>query len=44
MLIDAQTFELTKDRIMARRREVHIPDMGSVNAYEVLRLSRRHER
>jgi class 3 adenylate cyclase len=44
MLIDAQTFELTKNRIMARRQEVHIPDMGTVNAYEVLRLSRSSER
>ncbi|MEJ2640705.1 MAG: adenylate/guanylate cyclase domain-containing protein [Desulfosarcinaceae bacterium] len=44
MLIDAQTFELTKDRIMARRQEVNIPDMGAVSAYEVLRLSRRNER
>jgi class 3 adenylate cyclase/tetratricopeptide (TPR) repeat protein len=44
MLIDAQTFALVKDRIMARRQEVQIPDMGAVTAYEVLRLSRRHER
>jgi class 3 adenylate cyclase len=44
MLIDAQTFELIKDSIMARRQEVHIPDMGTVNAYEVLRLSRSSER
>jgi class 3 adenylate cyclase len=44
MLIDAETFELTKDRIMARRQEVHIPDIGKVNAYEVLRLSRHNER
>jgi class 3 adenylate cyclase len=44
ILIDAQTFELTKGRIMARRQEVRIPDMGTVNAYEVLRLSRRNER
>jgi adenylate cyclase len=44
MLIDAETFELTKDRIMARRQEVHIPDLGKVNAYEVLRLSRHNER
>ncbi|MDJ0780430.1 MAG: adenylate/guanylate cyclase domain-containing protein [Desulfosarcinaceae bacterium] len=44
MLIDGQTFELIKDRIMARRQEVDIPDMGRVNAYEVLRLSRLNER
>lgn len=44
MLIDAQTFELIKDRVMARRQTVDIPDLGSVNAYEVLRLSRFNER
>ena len=44
MLIDAQSFEQIKDRIMARRQEIQIPDMGKVNAYEVLRLSRFNER
>ena len=44
MLIDAQTFELVKGRIMARRQEIQIPDMGSLSAYEVLRLSRINER
>lgn len=44
MLIDAQTFELIKGRVMTRRQEIQIPDLGTVSAYEVLRLSRLNER
>lgn len=44
MLTDKKTFDLVRNRVLAKKQNVQIPDMGEIEAYEILRLSRRTER
>jgi class 3 adenylate cyclase len=44
ILIDQETFQQTSDRIMAKREDVTITDLGDLEAYQVIRLSRLAER
>lgn len=44
LLIDKATFELAKDRVMAKKQLISIPDLGKMEAYGILRLTRMSER
>ncbi len=44
ILADRKTFDLVRDRVLAKKQMVQIPDMGKIEAYEIIRLSRQTER
>ncbi|MGD9210037.1 MAG: adenylate/guanylate cyclase domain-containing protein [Desulfobacteraceae bacterium] len=44
MLADKKTYELIRKRILAKKQLIQIPDIGKIEAYELLRLSRQTER
>ena len=44
LLTDKKTFELVKERVMAKKQITAIPDLGEVETYGILRLSRLSER
>jgi class 3 adenylate cyclase len=44
MLADKETFDLVRNRVLAKKQFIQIPDMGEIEAYEILRLSRQTER
>lgn len=44
MLADKITYDLVKKRVMGKKQMIQIPDMGKIEAYEILRLSRQTER
>ncbi len=44
MLIDDQSFQLVKDRILSEPEDIFIPGLGKTPTYKVLRLARIHDR
>jgi class 3 adenylate cyclase len=44
MLTDKKTFDLVKNRVIAEKQLIQIPDIGKITAYEIIRLSRQTER
>jgi class 3 adenylate cyclase len=44
LLIDKKTFDLVKERVMAKKQITAIPDLGKMETYGILRLSRMGER
>ena len=43
-LTDKKTFDLVKNRVLAEKQLIQIPDIGKITAYEIIRLSRQTER
>lgn len=44
MLADKKTFDLVRTRVLAKKQMIQIPDIGKIEAYEIIRLSRQSER
>lgn len=44
MLIDDQSQELVKDRVLSEPEHIFIPGLGKTTAYKVIRLARMHDR